>query len=112
MEACGVFLIIFVILFAILGVIYGLLAATMAIQRIWQRHYHILTKRVLTKEYIVEDLHGHYEPPTLDAEHADRLRSLNLLWNHVSTSSLLVKWWNKSIVGKYNSIIHKNKKVA
>ncbi len=49
MEACGVFLIIFVILFAILGVIYGLLAATMAIQRIWQRHYHILTKRVLTK---------------------------------------------------------------
>ncbi|KAH8976316.1 hypothetical protein BDL97_01G208300 [Sphagnum fallax] len=79
MEACGVFLIIFVILFAILGVIYGLLAATMAIQRIWQRHYHILTKRVLTKEYIVEDLHGHYEPPTLDAEHADRLRSLNLL---------------------------------
>ncbi|RVW47496.1 hypothetical protein CK203_086522 [Vitis vinifera] len=34
---------------AILGVAYGFLAATMAIQRIWQRHYHILTKRELTK---------------------------------------------------------------
>jgi len=34
---------------------------------------------VCVQEYIVEDLHGHYEPPTLDAEHADRLRSLNLL---------------------------------
>ncbi|CAM6048219.1 unnamed protein product [Sphagnum compactum] len=78
-EACGVFLIIFVILFAILGVVYGLLAATMAIQRIWQQHYHILTKRVLTKEYIVEDLHGNYKPPTLAAEHVKRLRSLHLL---------------------------------
>lgn len=51
MEACGVFLVVFVILFAVLGVAYGLLAATMAVQRIWQRHYHILTKRVLTKVY-------------------------------------------------------------
>lgn len=49
MEACGALLVIFVIIFAILGIAYGLLAATMAIQRIWQRHYHILTKRELTK---------------------------------------------------------------
>ncbi|KAH9572883.1 hypothetical protein CY35_02G174900 [Sphagnum magellanicum] len=79
MEAFGVFLIMFVIIFAILGFFYCLLAATMAIQRIWQNHYHILTKHILTKEYIVEDLHGNYVPPTLAAEHVNRLRSLNLL---------------------------------
>jgi len=79
MEACGALLVIFVIIFAILGIAYGLLAATMAIQRIWQRHYHILTKRELTKEYIVEDLHGHYTPPKLDPEHEERLKSLKLL---------------------------------
>jgi hypothetical protein len=49
MEAFGVFLIMFVIIFAILGFFYCLLAATMAIQRIWQNHYHILTKHILTK---------------------------------------------------------------
>ena len=49
MEACFALVVIFVIVFAILGIAYGFLAATMAVQRIWQRHYHILTKRELTK---------------------------------------------------------------
>nr|CAB3477589.1 unnamed protein product [Digitaria exilis] len=49
LEACFAFAVIFVIIFAILGVAYGFLAATVAIQRIWQRHYHILTKKELTK---------------------------------------------------------------
>lgn len=49
MEACFALVIVFVVIFAILGIAYGFLAATMAIQRIWQRHYHILTKRELTK---------------------------------------------------------------
>ncbi|KAL4194842.1 hypothetical protein AMTRI_Chr05g70490 [Amborella trichopoda] len=79
MEACGVLLVIFVVIFAILGIAYGLLAATMAIQRIWQKHYHILTKRELTKEYVVEDLHGSYTPPKLDHEHEERLKQLKLL---------------------------------
>ncbi|CAN6441997.1 unnamed protein product [Victoria cruziana] len=48
-EACGILLVVMVIMFAILGIAYGLLAATLAIQRTWQRHYHILTKRELTK---------------------------------------------------------------
>ncbi|KAK9101901.1 hypothetical protein Sjap_019155 [Stephania japonica] len=79
MEACFVLVIIFVIIFAILGIAYGFLAATMAIQRIWQRHYHILTKRELTKEYVVEDLGGCYTPPKLDPEHEERLKLLKLL---------------------------------
>ncbi|KFK43393.1 hypothetical protein AALP_AA1G120400 [Arabis alpina] len=79
MEACFALVIVFVVIFAILGLAYGFLAATMAVQRIWQRHYHILTKRELTKEYIVEDLHGSYTPPKLDAEHEGRLKMLKLL---------------------------------
>ncbi|CAL9049721.1 unnamed protein product [Musa banksii] len=79
MEACFALVVIFVIVFAILGIAYGFLAATMAIQRIWQRHYHILTKRELTKEYVVEDLHGCYAPPKMDPEHEERLRVLKLL---------------------------------
>ncbi|KAK1550704.1 hypothetical protein Q3G72_023435 [Acer saccharum] len=79
MEACFALVIVFVVIFAILGIAYGFLAATMAIQKIWQKHYHILTKRELTKEYIVEDLHGSYSPPKLDTEHEERLRALKLL---------------------------------
>ncbi|CAO2176751.1 unnamed protein product [Urochloa humidicola] len=75
-EACFAFAIIFVIIFAILGVAYGFLAATLAIQRIWQRHYHILTKKELTKEYVVEDLQGCYTPPKMDPEHEQRLKML------------------------------------
>ncbi|KAF3781731.1 hypothetical protein EJ110_NYTH36051 [Nymphaea thermarum] len=105
-EACGILLVVMVIMFAILGIAYGLLAATLAIQRTWQRHYHILTKRELTKacfvylihpaanaftaigtnviksnvlEYVVEDLHGSYSPPEMDPEHEQHLKSLKLL---------------------------------
>ncbi|CAM8969166.1 unnamed protein product [Rhodiola kirilowii] len=79
MEACFALAVVFIVIFAILGIAYGFLAATMAVQRIWQRHYHILTKRELTKEYIVEDLHGCYTPPKLDIEHEQRLKMLKLL---------------------------------
>ncbi|CAH1417455.1 unnamed protein product [Lactuca virosa] len=79
MEACLALVIVFIVIFIILGIAYGFLAATMVIQRIWQRHYHILTKKELTQEYVVEDLHGRYTPPKLDPEHADRLRMLKLL---------------------------------
>ncbi|KVH93766.1 Zinc finger, RING-CH-type [Cynara cardunculus var. scolymus] len=79
MEACFALVIVFVVIFAILGIAYGFLAATMAVQRIWQRHYHILTKRELTQEYVVEDLQGCYTPPKLDPEHVERLKMLNLL---------------------------------
>ncbi|KAG0454791.1 hypothetical protein HPP92_024083 [Vanilla planifolia] len=78
-EACFALVIVFVIVFAILGIAYGFLIATMAIQRIWQRHYHILTKRELTKEYVVEDLCGSYTTPKLDSENEKHLKLLNLL---------------------------------
>lgn len=36
-------------LFTVIGIFYSVLVATMVGQRIWQRHYHILAKRMLTK---------------------------------------------------------------
>ncbi|XP_063947113.1 uncharacterized protein LOC108219037 isoform X3 [Daucus carota subsp. sativus] len=53
LEACFALVLVFVVIFAILGIAYGFLAATMAIQRIWQRHYHILAKRELTQVIIL-----------------------------------------------------------
>ncbi|KAK3121609.1 hypothetical protein QOZ80_8BG0657150 [Eleusine coracana subsp. coracana] len=79
LEACFALVLVFIVVFAILGIAYGFLAATMAVQRIWQRHYHILTKRELTKEYVVEDLHGNYTAPKLEPEHEERLKMLKLL---------------------------------
>lgn len=71
-------------LFTIIGIFYSVLVATMVGQRIWQRHYHILAKRMLTKEYVVEDLDGEllgsdWVPPPLPPEHVQQLKSLGLM---------------------------------
>lgn len=71
-------------LFTLIGIFYSVLVATMVGQRIWQRHYHILAKRMLTKEYVVEDVDGEisgsdWSPPPLPPEHVQQLRSLGLL---------------------------------
>ncbi|KAK8941127.1 hypothetical protein KSP39_PZI010301 [Platanthera zijinensis] len=73
-------------LFTIIGIFYSVLVATMVGQRIWQRHYHILAKRMLTKEYVVEDVDGeemaegnNWSPPSLPPEHVQQLKSLGLL---------------------------------
>ncbi|CAO2830698.1 unnamed protein product [Amaranthus hypochondriacus] len=71
-------------LFTVIGIFYSVLVATMVGQRIWQRHYHILAKRMLTKEYVVEDVDGEmsgseWTPPPLPTEHIAQLKSLGLL---------------------------------
>lgn len=71
-------------LFTVIGIFYSVLVATMVGQRIWQRHYHILAKRMLTKEYVVEDVDGEvldsdWNPPPLPTEHVQQLKSLGLL---------------------------------
>ncbi|CAA7401040.1 unnamed protein product [Spirodela intermedia] len=71
-------------LFTIIGIFYSVLVATMVGQRIWQRHYHILAKRMLTKEYVVEDVDGEVTdgswcPPPLPLEHVQQLKELGLL---------------------------------
>ncbi|KAH9619505.1 hypothetical protein KSS87_015651 [Heliosperma pusillum] len=47
---------IVVVIFAVVGIFYSVLVATMVGQRIWQRHYHILAKRILTKARAIEAL--------------------------------------------------------
>nr|XP_016462128.1 PREDICTED: uncharacterized protein LOC107785357 isoform X2 [Nicotiana tabacum] len=53
------------------------------IPRIWQRRYNILEKRILTKEYVVEDVgevaRNDWSPPPLPQEHVQHLESLGLL---------------------------------
>ncbi|KAJ8542019.1 hypothetical protein K7X08_016885 [Anisodus acutangulus] len=70
-------------LFAIVGMFYSVLVATMVGQRIWQRNYHILEKRMLTKEYVVEDVGevavNYWSPPPLPQQHVQQLESLGLL---------------------------------
>ncbi|XWS33271.1 hypothetical protein CRYUN_Cryun22dG0067300 [Craigia yunnanensis] len=71
-------------LFTVIGIFYSVLVATMVGQRIWQRHYHILAKRMLTKEYVVEDVYGEmtgsdWSPPPLPPEHVQQLKTLGLL---------------------------------
>ncbi|KAL9251600.1 ERAD-associated E3 ubiquitin-protein ligase DOA10-like protein [Drosera capensis] len=71
-------------LFTVIGIFYSVLVATMVGQRIWQRHYHILAKRMLTKEYVVEDVDGEvtasdWSPPPIPPEHAHQLKALGLL---------------------------------
>ncbi|MBA0576884.1 hypothetical protein Goshw_014767 [Gossypium schwendimanii] len=71
-------------LFTVIGIFYSVLVATMVGQRIWQRHYHILAKRMLTKEYVVEDVDGEmngsdWSPPPLPPEHIQQLKTLGLL---------------------------------
>ncbi|XP_042427020.1 uncharacterized protein LOC122014707 isoform X2 [Zingiber officinale] len=69
-------------LFTVIGIFYSVLVATMVGQRIWQRHYHILAKRMLTKEYVVEDVDNEgtdWRPPPLPQEHVQQLKSLRLL---------------------------------
>ncbi|KAL5992258.1 hypothetical protein ACLOJK_013174 [Asimina triloba] len=78
-------------LFTVIGIFYSVLVATMVGQRIWQRHYHILAKRMLTKttlsgvlsvaEYVVEDVDGEmtesdWSPPPLPPEHVQQLKAV------------------------------------
>ncbi|KAI3996903.1 hypothetical protein MKX01_021179 [Papaver californicum] len=69
---------------ALFGFLYSILAATIFGQRIWQRHYHILAKKMQTKEYVVEDVDGlatdsNWSPPPLPPEHIQQLKALGFL---------------------------------
>ncbi|CAI6008787.1 unnamed protein product [Closterium sp. NIES-65] len=78
------FMVLLSVVLAFVGVFYCFLVSILVGQRIWQRHYHILAKRILTKEFIVEDLAGmslppDWSPPPLLPEHERQLRDLRLL---------------------------------
>ncbi|CAL4971578.1 unnamed protein product [Urochloa decumbens] len=62
----------------LVGLLYGFFIAIICGQRITERHYHVLAKQELTKEYIVEDLEGADQVPDLDPSHITELKVLGL----------------------------------
>ncbi|XP_074268051.1 uncharacterized protein LOC141591570 [Silene latifolia] len=61
----------------LVGLLYGFFIAIICGKRINERHYHVLAKQGLTKEYIVEDRESK-DVPELDRSHVSELRMLGL----------------------------------
>ncbi|KAG0559511.1 hypothetical protein M758_10G107100 [Ceratodon purpureus] len=62
----------------LVGLLYGFFIAIICGQRINNRHYHVLAKQELTKEYVVENLNEGEEAPPLDRAHVSELQMLGL----------------------------------
>ncbi|KAG8638187.1 uncharacterized protein LOC110599632 isoform X3 [Manihot esculenta] len=67
-----------VLAIVLVGLLYGFFIAIICGQRINERHYHVLAKQELTKEYVVEDREASKIVPELDASHVTELRMLGL----------------------------------
>ncbi|XP_015571247.1 uncharacterized protein LOC8259964 isoform X2 [Ricinus communis] len=67
-----------VLAIVLVGLLYGFFIAIICGQRINERHYHVLAKQELTKEYVVEDREASKNVPELDATHVTELRMLGL----------------------------------
>ncbi|CAA6670362.1 unnamed protein product [Spirodela intermedia] len=67
-----------VLAIVLVGLLYGFFIAIICGQRISERHYHVLAKQELTKEYVVENREGNKNPPELDSSHVTELRMLGL----------------------------------
>ncbi|KAL9235550.1 hypothetical protein vseg_010300 [Gypsophila vaccaria] len=61
----------------LVGLLYGFFIAIICGQRINERHYHVLAKQELTKEYVVEDRECK-DVPELGTSHISELRMLGL----------------------------------
>ncbi|KAF6155605.1 hypothetical protein GIB67_034700 [Kingdonia uniflora] len=62
----------------LLGLLYGFFLAIICGQRINERHYHVLAKQELTKEYVVESREDNKAYPELDPGHVTELKMLGL----------------------------------
>lgn len=68
-----------VLAIVLVGLLYGFFIAIICGQRINERHYHVLAKKELTKEYVVEDREKlTKDVPELDPNHVTELRMLGL----------------------------------
>ena len=62
--------VVILLIFALIGFIYGLILLSLAVTKIVQKHYAVAQRRVMTRNYIVRDLHGiHLPPPDQEVEH-------------------------------------------
>lgn len=62
----------------LVGLLYGFFIAIICGERISKRHYHVLAKQELTKEYVVEDREISKDAPELESSHVTELRMLGL----------------------------------
>ncbi|KAG6758734.1 hypothetical protein POTOM_039094 [Populus tomentosa] len=69
-----------VLAIVLVGLLYGFFIAIICGQRINERHYHVLAKQELTKEYVVEDREASKDVPELAASHVSELRMLGLYY--------------------------------
>ncbi|GMP35197.1 hypothetical protein CsSME_00007744 [Camellia sinensis var. sinensis] len=67
-----------VLAIVLVGLLYGFFIAIICGQRINERHYHVLAKQELTKEYVVEDREANKDFQELDPSHITELRMLGL----------------------------------
>ncbi|GAV65027.1 RINGv domain-containing protein [Cephalotus follicularis] len=67
-----------VLAIVLVGLLYGFFIAIICGQRISERHYHVLAKQELTKEYVVEDREDSKDVTELDPSHVTELRMLGL----------------------------------
>lgn len=67
-----------VLAIVLVGLLYGFFIAIICGQRINERHYHVLAKQELTKEYVVEDRENNKNATELDPSHVTELRMLGL----------------------------------
>ncbi|XP_011072761.1 E3 ubiquitin-protein ligase MARCH8 isoform X2 [Sesamum indicum] len=67
-----------VLAIVLVGLLYGFFIAIICGQRINERHYHVLAKQELTKEYVVEDREANKGMSELDPSHVTELRMLGL----------------------------------
>ncbi|XP_020578389.1 E3 ubiquitin-protein ligase MARCH1 isoform X2 [Phalaenopsis equestris] len=62
----------------LVGLLYGFFIAIICGQRINERHYHVLAKQELTKEYVVQNRDEDKDPPELDPGDLMELRIMGL----------------------------------
>lgn len=67
-----------VLAIVLVGLLYGFFIAIIFGERINERHYHVLAKQELTKEYVVEDREVNKDIPELESSHVTELRMLGL----------------------------------
>lgn len=72
------FYILAVVVIVMVGLLYGFFIAIICGQKISHRHYHVLAKQELTKEYVVESLSEDEPPPALEPGHIGELKMLGL----------------------------------
>ncbi|KAI7733281.1 hypothetical protein M8C21_033699 [Ambrosia artemisiifolia] len=87
-----------VLAIVLVGLLYGFFIAIICGQRINERHYHILAKQELTKEYIVEDREVNNDVAELDPSHVTELRMLGGEMRYSRSEAVILSRYDYAIL--------------